>query len=309
MKRKYKGVIAALTTPFKGEQIAPDELKQNIFKYNETGLTGYVIAGSTGEGPYLSDEECITLVDTAKKCSSKDKIIIAGTARESVKNTVELTSRAGDAGADSALICTPHYYKSRMTHDALKKYYLSVAEKSKIPIIIYNIPQNTGVSVDPKLIITLVQHPRILGLKDSSGNLTFFEEVYPHFDPESSFLLGAGSLFFPGLIMGADGGILRLACILPELCTQLYEFYKEKKWDKAQKLQQDLVPLNQAVTKDYGMAATKYALDLLGYYGGPCRLPLLGPNPTIKKEIKEKLKKLQASWSLGKDINFNNSGI
>lgn len=309
MKRKYKGVIAALTTPFEEEQIAPDKLKQNIFKYNETDLFGYVIAGSTGEGPYLSDEECLTLVDTAKQCSSKDKIIIAGTARESVKNTVELTNKAADVGADSALICTPHYFKPKMTHEALKKYYLSVAEKSRIPIIIYNIPQNTGVSVDKNLIITLVKHPQILGLKDSSGNLTFFEEVYPHLDPESSFLLGAGSLFFPGLVMGADGGILRLACVVPELCTKLYEYYKEKNWEKAQKLQQDLVSLNQAVTKDYGLAATKYALDLLGYYGGLCRLPLLEPSLTVKNEIKDKLKKLQASWTLGNNADLDNPEI
>jgi 4-hydroxy-2-oxoglutarate aldolase len=309
MKKKYKGVIAALTTPFKEDKISSDKLKENINKYNQTDLFGYVIAGSTGEGPYLSDEECIHLVDTAKKCSKKDKIIIAGTARESVKNTVELTHRAADVGADSALICTPHYFKSRMTHDSLKKYYLSVAEKSRIPIIIYNIPQNTGVNVDQELIITLVKHSQILGLKDSSGNLTFFEEVYPHLDPESSFLLGAGSLFFPGLVMGVDGGILRLACVVPELCTLLFDYYKEKKWDKARKLQQDLVPLNQAVTKDFGIAGTKYALDLLGYYGGPCRLPLLGSSTFIKNEIKDRLKKLQAFWTLGKNKDSNNPGI
>lgn len=309
MKRKYEGVIAALTTPFKEERIAPDKLKQNISKYNETDLTGYVITGSTGEGPYLSDQECITLVETAKKYSSQDKIIIAGTARESAENTVELTNRAANVGADSALICTPHYYKSKMTHDSLKKYYLSVAEKSRIPIIIYNIPQNTGVSVDKKLIITLLKHPQILGLKDSSGNLTFFEEVFPHLDPESSFLLGAGSLFFPGMIMGVNGGILRLACIVPELCTQLYGYCKEKKWEKARKLQLDLVPLNQAVTRDYGIAATKYALDLVGYYGGLCRLPLLSPSPAVKNEIKNKLKKLQSSWTIGKKTEIKDPGV
>jgi len=309
MKKKYKGVIAALTTPFKEEQIAPDRLIKNIHKYNETGLTGYVIAGSTGEGPYLSDEECITLVKTAKKHSSHDKSITAGTARESVKNTLDLTNRAADAGADSALICTPHYFKSKMTHDALKKYYLSIAEKTRIPIIIYNIPQNTGVDVDQELIISLLRHPQILGLKDSSGNLTFFEEVYPHLDSESSFLLGSGSLFFPGLIMGVDGGILRVASIVPELCTQLYEFYKQKNWEKGRQLQLDLVPLNQAVTKEYGMAATKYALDVLGYYGGPSRLPLLGLSSTVKNEIKNKIKKLQESWNLAKNMDIHDSGV
>jgi len=293
MRESYRGIIAALTTPFKDDRVYPEKLRENIDKYNATGLTGYVIAGSTGEGAYLSDDECITLIREAKKSSLKDIKIIAGTARESVKNTVDLTNRAADAGADAALVCTPHYYKSDMTHDALKKYYLSVAEKSRISIIIYNIPQNTGISVDKELIISLLKHPNILGLKDSSGNLIFFEEVSPYLSPEKSFLLGAGSLIFPGLIMGASGGILRLASVVPRLCTKLYELYKDKKWEKAKKLQLDLVPLNQSVTKQYGIAAAKYALDLLGYYGGPCRLPLTSPGSTLKNEIEVILTKLK----------------
>jgi len=293
MDKSYQGIIAALTTPFKNEQLFPEKLKQNIERYNETDLAGYVIAGSTGEGAYLSDDECLSLVDTAVKSSSKNKIIIAGTARESVKNTVDLTNKAADKGADAALVCTPHYFKSKMTHDALKKFYLSVAKKSQIPIIIYNIPQNTGVWVDQRLVITLLKHPNILGLKDSSGDLIFFEQVCPYLDSESLFLLGSGSLILPGLIMGASGGILRLASITPKLCTELFHLYNEKKWEKAKKIQLDLVPLNQAVTKDYGIAAAKYALDLLGYYGGPCRLPLLNLSPPIKNKIKDLLKKLQ----------------
>jgi 4-hydroxy-2-oxoglutarate aldolase len=308
MKEPYKGIIAALTTPFKDERVYPEKLRENIDQYNTTGLKGYVIAGSTGENVYLSDDECITLIRESKKSSSKDKRIIAGTARESVKNTVDLTNRAADSGADAALVCTPHYYKSHMTHEALKKYYLLVAEKSRIPIIIYHIPQNTGVHVDKELIITLLKHPHVLGIKDSSGNLTFLEEVSPYLSTEKSFLLGAGSLIFPGLIMGATGGILRIASVVPRLCTKLYELYEDKKWEKAKKLQLDLVPLNQSVTKQHGIAATKYALDLLGYYGGPCRLPLLEPSPSIKNEIKNRLKKLQESWTLGKKTHLNSSG-
>jgi len=298
MKEPYKGIIAALTTPFKDERIYPEKLRENIDKYNATSLTGYVIAGSTGEGAYLSDDECITLIRETKKSSSKNKKIIAGTARESVKNTADLTNKAADAGADAALVCTPHYYKSDMTHEALKRYYLSLAEKSRIPIIIYNIPQNTGVSVDKELIISLLKHPNILGLKDSSGNLTFFEEVFPYLSPQKSFLLGAGSLILPGLIMGASGGILRIASVVPRLCTELYELYKDKKWEKAKKLQLDLVPLNQSITKQQGIAASKYALDLLGYYGGPCRLPLISPENRLKNEIDLMLTKIKKTYKL-----------
>lgn len=293
MNKPYFGIIAALTTPFKQEQIELERFKNNIMRYNDTDLTGYVTAGSTGEGAFLSDEECITLVQTAKKYASKDKRVIAGTARESVKNTVELTNKAAEAGADSALICTPHYYKSRMTHEALKKYYLSVAEKSQIPLIIYHIPQNTGISVDPNLVTSLLKHPNIAGIKDSSGDLNFFEEVLPQIKPDKAFLLGAGNLIFPTLVMGAAGGILRLASVVPELCTRLYSLYKLNEWDKAKKLQFNLVPLNQMVTKECGIPAAKYALDLLGYYGGPCRLPLLSPSRAEKIQIKAMLQNLK----------------
>ncbi|MBD3415386.1 MAG: dihydrodipicolinate synthase family protein [Candidatus Aminicenantes bacterium] len=292
MDCEYKGIIAALTTPFENEKLDLEAFKQNIRKYNDTELSGYVIAGSTGEGAYLSDEECIALIRTAKEVSSEYKKIIAGTARESVVNTVELTNQAADAGADSALVCTPHYYKSKMTSEALKKYYVSVAENSQIPLIIYNIPQNTGVSVDQELVSFLLKHPNIQGIKDSSGDLNFFEELIPHIHSTKSFLLGAGNLMVPGLIMGAAGGILRLACVLPKLCTHLHTLFEQKQWDQARKLQLDLVPLNQAVTKKWGIPAAKYALDLLDYNGGPCRLPLLSLTPLAKDEIKKMLQQL-----------------
>jgi 4-hydroxy-2-oxoglutarate aldolase len=137
------------------------------------------------------------------------------------------------------------------------------------------------------LIIDLSQHPNILGIKDSSGNLSLLQEAYPSMRSGSAFLLGAGSILLSGLQLGASGGILTLAAVVPELCARLCALFKEQRWEQAVALQMDLVPLNQAVTKYYGVPGAKYALDLLGFHGGLCRLPLLPLEAQVKSEIAE----------------------
>lgn len=275
MNTEFKGVFAALTTPFKDDQIYLDMLAENIRKYNDFDLAGYVIGGSTGEGVYLTSDEILSLTQVAKDTASPGRKIIVGTARESTINTLSLTNKAADIGVDAALIVLPHYYKSLMHFEALKKHFLTIGDSTKVPVIIYSIPRNTGIIPDPELIIELSQHPNILGVKDSSGNLSLLEAAYPRMTSGSTFLLGAGGLLLTGLTMGACGGILTLAAVAPDLCVQLYQLHCENKQDEAKKLQLDLAPLNQAVTKDYGVPGAKYALDLRGYFGGRCRLPLL----------------------------------
>ncbi len=174
-----------------------------------------------------------------------------------------------------------------MNQVALQKYYETIANQVPIPIIIYSIPRNTGIVPSSRLIIDLSQHPNILGIKDSSGNLSLLQEAYPSMRSETTFLLGAGSILLPGLQLGAGGGILTLAAVVPELCSRLYALYQDQQWEKAVRLQMDLVPLNQAVTKNYGVPGAKYALDLLGFHGGPCRLPLLPLEAKVKTEIRD----------------------
>jgi len=295
MTAQYQGIYAALTTPFQEEALFPEMLEQNILKYNRFDLAGYVIGGSTGENIHLSDEECLALVKTARGTASPGRKIIAGTARGSARLTIAFTNRTADLGADAALILLPHYYKGLMAPEALRRFYETVADHSRIPIIIYSIPQNTGINPPPRLIIELSRHHNILGIKDSSGNLSLLEEAFPRMAAGSTFLLGAGSILFPGLLMGASGGIMTLAAVAPELCVKLYGCFKDQEWDEGRRLQMELVPLNQAVTRHHGVPGAKYALDLRGYYGGPCRLPLLPPNPKAKEEIRTILEDLNLS--------------
>ncbi len=293
MREKFQGVFAALTTPFADDQISVTKFKENILKYNDFDLAGYVVAGSSGEAAYLSDEESEALVRAAKEVAAPGKKIIAGTARESTATTIAFTNKMAGMEVDAALIRTPGYFKSQMTGDALKKHYYSVADQVPIPVIPYHIPQVTGLTITPRLVSELAMHSNIPGIKDSSGNLPFLGEVIRDLPSDFSYLLGAGSLFFFGLLLGASGGILRLADAVPEKCARLYRLFKEGKWEEAARLQLDLIPLNNAIIQSHGIAGAKYAMDRLGFHGGSPRLPLLPLDEKGKKEIDGILTKLE----------------
>jgi 4-hydroxy-2-oxoglutarate aldolase len=293
MTKSFKGVFLALTTPFLKDNISPKKFKENIKKYNRFDLSGYVVLGSTGESVLLSDEESERLVIAAKESAAPGKKIIVGTARESTKITLDFTNRMSKIGIDAALIRTPYYFKSFMDREALKRYYLSIADQSKVPVIIYNIPRNTGISVESHLLLQISKHPNIVGIKESSGNLAFLGEVMPHLDSSFSFLTGAASVFFPGLQLGASGGILALADLAPSECVQIYSLFLEGKREEALKLQLRLVPLNKAIIETFGIPGIKYGLDLLGYFGGLPRPPLLPLDPKGKMEMEKILKKVK----------------
>lgn len=292
MNAVKKGVYAALTTPFVGEALSAEKLRKNIERYNRAGLAGYVVLGSTGEAVFLSDEESERVVAEARSAAAPGRTVIAGASRESARHTVALINRLASLGADAALVKPPHYYKARMTQDALKLYYMRVADEAGIPVIIYNIPQNTQVAVEPPLVAALARHPNIIAVKDSSGALANLAETLPATPPEFLFLIGAGSVFLPGLEMGAAGGILAIAAAVPELCVRLHRLFLDNRLAEARRLQLDLVPLNKALTQTMGIPAIKHALDLLGYFGGLPRSPLLPLDPGGKGQVRKLLQTL-----------------
>jgi 4-hydroxy-2-oxoglutarate aldolase len=292
MEAVKKGVYAALTTPFVEEALSTEKLRKNIERYNRAGLAGYVVLGSTGEAVFLSDEESERVVAEARSAAAPGRTVIAGASRESARHTVALINRLAGLGADAALVKPPHYYKARMTQDALKLYYLRVADEAGIPVIIYNIPQNTQVAVEPPLVTALARHPNIIAVKDSSGALANLAETLPATPPEFLFLIGAGSVFLPGLEMGAAGGILAMAAAVPELCVRLHRLFLDNRLAEARRLQLDLVPLNKALTQTMGIPAIKHALDLLGYFGGRPRSPLLPLDPGGKGQVRKLLQTL-----------------
>lgn len=292
MAYHFRGVFPPLTTPYSGEEVNYEKFEENIQKYDRFDLAGYVVLGSTGECVYLTDDESLKLVKIARRSSGRGKKIIVGTGRESTRMTLDFTDRAADIGADAALVRTPSYYKARMTSEALRRHYLTLADHSRLPIIIYNFPQVTGISIDGDLVVELAAHANIDGIKDSSGDLILLEKVVPRVKPPFSFLIGTAGVFLPALALGASGGILALADSVPEPCARLYRLFSESMRQEASGLQNDLVPVNKTITQTFGIPGIKYAMDLQGFYGGPVRLPLLPLDERAKAEIEVCLRRL-----------------
>ena len=271
------GVWPPIPTPFDSQgKVAHDKLASNIAKWARTPLAGFVVLGTNGEFVYLSREEKLEVLRTAREAIPQDRWFIAGTGCESTRATLEMTEQAAAIGADAALIVTPGYYTSKMDAQAMKRYYLELAERSSVPIILYNMPACTGIDLSAKTVVELAQHSRIVGIKDSSGNVAKLGAIIR--DAPSSFgvLAGSASFLYPALVLGAVGGVAALANIAPELCCRIFQYAQQGRHDEARRLQLKIIPSNTAVTARFGVPGLKRALDWLGYYGGPVRSPL-GP--------------------------------
>ena len=293
---KLDGVFPPLTTPF-----APDgsvdhkALAANIRKYNQTKLAGYVVLGSTGESVYIREAEKAGIWETARAAAEASKVLIAGTGCESTAETIELTRRAAALGYQVALVRTPAYFKAQMTDAALERHFRAVADASPIPILVYSVPQFTGLGVSAALVARLASHPNIIGLKESSGDVKLIEEIVRAALPEFQALVGSASAFYPALAAGARGAVLAVACALPELCAELHEAFRRGEHDRARALQERLREPAAAVTTRFGIAGLKYAMELGGYAGGPPRPPLLPLDAAAKAEIERLFRPLRVS--------------
>jgi len=280
------GIFPPITTPFVDGEVAYDRLAANIEKWSQTGLKGLVVMGSNGEYVYLSAGEKRKLVEKTVASTPEHMLVIAGTGCESTKETIELTCDCAELGAHAALVVTPHYYGGRMNEAALQAYFTAVADHSPIPILLYNVPKFTHVNMSAKLVARLSGHPNIVGIKDSTGNVIQLGELANVVDADFNLLVGTAGALFGALTLGCVGGVLALANVAPQQCVKIYELLKDGNFEAAKKLQLKMIPVNQAVTATYGVPGLKAAMDMLGYFGGDPRPPLLPASDKEKSEIR-----------------------
>ncbi len=286
------GVLTPITTPFdKNGQVAHEKLEFNLDRWNQTRLRGYVVLGSNGENAYLNEQEKVEVFKTARQAIPQEKLMIAGTAFESTINTIAMTEKAARIGADAAIIVNPSYYKNQMTELVLANYYQTVADASPIPILIYNLPPATGIDMSANLLVELSQHPNIIGLKDTGGNMPKMGETIRRAAPLFRVLAGSANFFYPSLAIGVAGGILALANIAPDESVELFDLFKAGEIEKGRALHLRMLPVNLAITTRFGVSGLKAALDMLGYYGAWPRLPLLPLNNKRRQELENILKK------------------
>lgn len=284
-----RGVLIPFTTPFAADETLDlNALRANIARWNETGIAGYVALGSTGERVHLDARERAAVVETARASVPREMSFVVGVGRHSTRATIEECNAASRAGADAVLVLTPHFYKGALTQPVLASYFEAVADSSKAPVILYNIPQNTGVALAPETVARLSEHANIAGIKDSSGDVVNHVEMIRLVGERASefaILTGHAGVFYVSLCAGATGGILAAGCALPRLCVEIYEAVRAGRHERARELQQRLAPAARAVTVRFGIGGLKHALDLLGYVGGSVRAPLAAPDEESRREI------------------------
>jgi 4-hydroxy-2-oxoglutarate aldolase len=292
---KLQGILPPITTPFDHNgEIYWSKLQHNVEKWNRTTLAGYVVMGSTGESVHLTADEKIQVWEAVAKHAAPEKLLVAGTGMESVRETVCLTNRAAELGYKAAMVRTPHYYKNLVNRaDAQALYYRTVADQSRIPLIIYNWPQATGVDIPVEAVVALSEHPNVVAIKESSGNLEKVMRMIREVRHGFQVLVGSAPTLWPSLLMGATGAILAYANAAPYSVIAIWEAYRTREEAAGLDWQNRIGRAAALVTSKYGVPGLKYAMDLNGYYGGPPRLPLSAPTPAAKQEIEEAFRDLK----------------
>lgn len=263
MNLSIEGVYPPMLTPFKAEgQLDIESHLFNMERWNATPLSGYLVLGSNSEAAYLTESEKLFLIEKTAEVVPEDRLLIAGTGMESTQETISLTQKAAERGAKAALILTPFYYLGNMTDDALTQHFLKIADAVEIPVLIYNVPKFTHINVSNHLLTALKDHPNIIGMKDSAGNIGQLIQYQSILNEDFNLLVGTASLWYPALTLGIKGGIMALANIFPDECYQIQSLVNQGNWHEAEKLYRILYPVNQAITATYGVAGLKYAADL-----------------------------------------------
>lgn len=286
---KLQGIYPPIVTPFQYDgSLYKAKVFHNVEKWNKTTLSGYVVSGSTGESVMLTPDEKFQLFEWVAEAAASDKLLVAGTGVESVRETVWLTNRAAEMGYKLAMVRTPHYYKNLINrNEAQMLYYRAVADQTKIPLMIYNWPQTTGVDISCEAVAAISEHPNVIAIKESSGNLEKVMQLMRVVKTGFQVLVGSAPTLWPSLVVGSTGAVLAFANAAPYACITIYEAHRTREQEAAQDWQSRIARAAQLVTVKYGVPGLKYAMDLNGYYGGPPRLPLTTIGPEAKKEIEE----------------------
>jgi len=275
---QLSGIFPPIVTPFTtDDELDERALRENARRWMRTRLAGIVTLGTNGESAYVDEDEADRIVAIVREEVPRQKLLIVGTGRDSTRATIAATQRAAACGADAVLVRAPSFFKSQMNAGAFVRHYRAVADASPVPVLLYNFPAGFGVDIPGAAIEELASHSNIAGIKQSGGDLgKIADDVAMARALSKPFFVicGAAPILHAAILSGAVGGILAVACVVPDLCVELYDLARAGRHDEARELQQQLTPLAKSVTSAFGVPALKAALDLVGYTGGAPRSPL-----------------------------------
>ena len=286
------GIFPPIPTPFGPEgEILYERLADNLSRWLQEPIAGFVVGGSNGEFPLLSEEERVEVVRQVRRRAPSGRLVIAGSGRESTAATISLGEAMADAGADAVIVVSPGYYRARMTSAALTAHYTAVADRSPVPVVIYNVPAHTGLDLSAEVVLELSRHPNIIGIKDSGGDVVKLARLAAESAEGFQVLAGSAGFFLPALAVGAVGAVAALANIAAGELNDLLLRFRAGELDGARQVQARLVDANAAVTSRFGIPGLKSAMDLTGRYGGPPRLPLLPLSEAERASVRDSMER------------------
>jgi 4-hydroxy-2-oxoglutarate aldolase len=288
---RLSGIIPPVVTPF----LATGELDiaslQKLLQTLGPSVSGFLLLGTNSEVAYLSEVERSRVIQAGREVI-KDKPLVVGTGAESTHMTISRTQEAAKLGADAVLVLAPFYHRPSMTPDVLERHFKAVADSSPVPVYIYNMPQVTGITHSSDWLAKMGQHPNVAGLKDSSGDVMTLTETCRLAPPTFNVLTGNAPTLLSALTIGAHGGILAAANVIPELLAELVRRYENQDMKGSLELQRRVNPLAYAVTRDYGVSGLKAAARLRGYSAGYPRAPLAEVSDNAMKHLEALLENL-----------------
>ena len=271
---RLAGVIAPICTPFDtDEEVDYGALRFNVARYAESGLLGYLALGSNGENRSLAPDERLRVLDEVVRHRAPDQIVLAGAAYDAQREAEAFLAAAADLGADFGLVLPPGYFRKQMTDEVLYRYFSSLADGARIPLLLYNAPAFCGITLGVELVARLAEHPNIVGIKDSASS--GIEDLLPLQGPSFQVLAGSANFLFPAMLGGSPGGTVSLANSFPAVALRLFELGRAQDLLAGVPYQAWVSRLNGAIAGTYGVPGVKAAMDLAGLRGGLPRRPLL----------------------------------
>jgi 4-hydroxy-2-oxoglutarate aldolase len=278
VQAKLAGVFAPICTPFAAnEDVDHGALRFNLGRYAESGILGYLALGSNGENRSLSEGEKLRVLDDVVRHKGPGQVVLAGAAYDGQRRAERFLAAAADLGADFVLVLPPGYFRAQMTDEVLYRYFSSLADRARIPLLLYNAPGFCGITLCPELVGRLAAHPNIVGLKDSASS--GIEGFLPFQGPSFQVLAGSANFLFRAMAGGAPGGTVSLANSFPGLALQLFDCGRARDEANGVALQDRVGRINAAISGAHGVAGVKAAMNLAGFRGGIPRRPLLPLEP------------------------------
>lgn len=268
----FKGAGVAIVTPLTQDGIDFAELARLIDFNIENGTDAIIITGTTGESATLSDEEHKEAIKFTVEQAKGRVPVIAGTGSNDTAYALQLSQYAEEVGADGLLLVTPYYNKC--SQQGLIKHFYAIADKVNIPIILYNVPSRTGVNIQPQTYVELAKHPRIVAVKEASGDLSAILKIRALCGDELAVYSGNDDQIVPILSIGGKGVISVLSNIAPQVTHDICQLYFDGKVEDSAKLQIEYLDLIEALFIEVNPIPVKTAVRLMGFAAGPLRMPL-----------------------------------